>query len=137
MKLAEIKAYLLALPAIERSNVIKELQKIEQDGSLLPKCQQMRRNILDNKQGVRPHCGHSKYVKFGNKSGSQRYKCISCKRSFTEYSDTWMAGIHHKGKVDAYMELMLEGKKLDKIRDELRINEKTAFDWRHKILIFV
>ena len=134
MNLAEIKAYLLALPAIERSNVIKELQGMEQAGSILPKCQQMRRNILDNKQGVCPHCGHSKYVKFGYKSGSQRYKCKSCKRSFTEYSGTWMAGIHHKKKIDDYMQLMLEEKSLDKIKEELDINKKTAFDWRHKIL---
>ncbi|WP_455423270.1 IS1/IS1595 family N-terminal zinc-binding domain-containing protein [Aquimarina macrocephali] len=35
-----------------------------------------------------PHCGHNKYVKFGFKSNSQRYKYKSCCRSFTEYSGT-------------------------------------------------
>lgn len=29
---------------------------------------------------------------------------------------------------------MLEEKSLDKIKKELKINKKTAFDWRHKIL---
>jgi hypothetical protein len=29
---------------------------------------------------------------------------------------------------------MLEEKSLDKIKEELKINKKTAFDWRHKIL---
>jgi transposase-like protein len=51
-------------------------------------CQQSRRELLDNKQGVCPHDGHNNYVKFGFKSNSQRYKCISCFRSFTEYSGT-------------------------------------------------
>lgn len=32
------------------------------------------------------------------------------------------------------MSLMSENKSLDKISSELRINKKTAFDWRHKIL---
>ena len=32
------------------------------------------------------------------------------------------------------MDLMLQEKSLDKIKEELSINKKTAFDWRHKIL---
>ena len=90
--------------------------------------------MLNNRQGFCPHCGENKYVKFGFKSNSQRYKCKSCKRSFTEYSGTWMSGIHHKDKLDDYLGLVLEEKSLDKIKVALSINKKTAFDWRHKVL---
>ena len=45
-----------------------------------------------------------------------------------------MSGIHKKDKIDEYVVLMLEEKSLDKIKEELKINKKTAFDWRHKIL---
>ena len=45
-----------------------------------------------------------------------------------------MAGLHKKDKVDDYLTLMMEEKSLDKIKDALKINKKTAFDWRHKIL---
>jgi len=45
-----------------------------------------------------------------------------------------MAGIHHKDKIDNYLLLMTQEKSLDKIKEELLINKKTAFDWRHKIL---
>lgn len=76
----------------------------------------------------------NKYVRFGFKSKSQRYKCKSCNRSFTEYTGTWIAGIHHKNKLDDYLGLMLEEKSLDKIKVALSINKKTAFDWRHKVL---
>ncbi len=38
--------------------------------------------------GCCAHCGH---VKFGIDKGSQRYKCKSCKRSFTEYTGTWFS----------------------------------------------
>lgn len=39
-----------------------------------------------------------------------------------------------KELVGRYLELMSEQKSLDKISATLKINKKTAFDWRHKIL---
>lgn len=135
MKLSKdaVKSYLLTLPSEEQSVFIEELRGLVNSGTS-PKCKLSRREILNNKQGVCPHCGHSKYVKLGFDKGAQRYKCKSCKRNFTEYTGTWMAGIHKKDKIDEYMVLMLEEKSLDKIKEELKINKKTAFDWRHKIL---
>jgi len=102
--------------------------------SNIPKSQEARRYLLDNKLGCCGHCGHRKYVKFGIDKGSQRYKCKSCNRSFTEYTGTWMAGLQRKDKLDAYLALMNQEKSLDKIVASLSINKKTAFDWRHKIL---
>ena len=89
---------------------------------------------MDNKSGCCPHCGHKKYVKFGIDKGSQRYKCRSCDRAFTKYTGTWMAGLHRKDKIDGYLAVMHQEKGLDKIKESLSINKKTAFDWRHKIL---
>lgn len=133
MKISEIKSYFLTLSASERSELVRALQDIAESdapaGVLVA-----RREMLDNKQGSCPHCGHTEYVRFGSKSGSQRYKCKSCGRSFTEYSGTWMAGIHHKDKIEGYLRLMVEEKSLDRITESLSINKKTAFDWRHKIL---
>lgn len=129
----DVVKYLQALPQQERKALLSEFiaKPKSKDSS---QTRLSRREILNNKQGECPHCGHTKYVKFGIDKGAQRYKCKSCKRNFTEYTGTWLAGIHKKDKVDAYMELMLEEKSLDKIKEELEINKKTAFDWRHKIL---
>ena len=134
MTTQEIKSELLKLPISDRQLLIAEVQKNEFERQQLSRCQDSRRKLLNNKQGSCPHCGDNKYVKFGFKSKSQRYKCKSCKRSFTEYSGTWIAGIHHKDKLDDYLVLMLEEKSLDKIKITLSINKKTAFDWRHKVL---
>lgn len=133
MELSKIKTYILDLPISERNLVITEIVKL---GSSTTVCnfQKIRRDVLNNKQGECPHCNHTKYVKFGFKSSSQRYKCKSCNRSFTEYTGTWIAGLHHKDKIDAYLELMVQELSLDKIKVALEINKKTAFDWRHKIL---
>jgi transposase-like protein len=134
MENESLKSYFTSLSPDERQSLIEELQMLDGSKSALPNSQEIRRSILDNKQGCCAHCGYSKYVKFGKDKGAQRYKCKSCKRSFTEYSGTWMDGLHHKDKIDEYLKLMLEENTLDKIVKSLKINKKTAFDWRHKIL---
>lgn len=129
----DIKSYMLTLPETEQTSLIKELSNFSKASNAV-KCNLSRREMLNNKQGSCPHCKHPKYVKLGFDKGAQRYKCKSCKRNFTEYTGTWMAGIHKKDKIDEYMTLMLQEKSLDKIKEELCINKKTAFDWRHKVL---
>ena len=133
MELEELKQEILSLPLVDRRRLLKEIEKDDMTtGS--PRAQASRRHLLDNMMGECPYCGHTKYVRFGKDKCAQRYKCKSCKRSFTEYTGTWMAGLHRKDKIDAYLDLMVEEKSLDKIKDALCINKKTAFDWRHKIL---
>ncbi len=134
MDLEKIKVEIGKLSIEDQALLAAELEKLTLKGSPAVKAQASRRHILDNKQGCCPHCSHLKYVRFGIDRGAQRYKCKSCRRSFTEYTGTWMAGLHKKDKVDAYLTLMLEEKSLDKIKESLKINKKTAFDWRHKIL---
>jgi len=130
MDIEEIKKQILALPLGDRQRLLREVG----DTVTGPKAQASRRHQLDNKMGSCPHCGYGKYARFGKDKEAQRYKCGSCRRSFTEYTGTWMAGLHKKDKVDDYLTLMMEEKSLDKIKDTLKINKKTAFDWRHKIL---
>jgi len=93
-----------------------------------------RCNALINKQELCPHCGGRHYIRFGQMRGSQRFKCKDCGRTFTEYTGTWLDGIHKKSLAEPYLSLMIEHYSLDKIRKQLNINKKTAFDWRHKIL---
>jgi transposase-like protein len=93
-----------------------------------------RCNSLINKQELCPHCGGRHYIRFGQMRGSQRFRCKDCGHTFTEYTGTWLAGIHKKTLAEPYLSLMIEDYSLDKIRKELNINKKTAFDWRHKIL---
>jgi len=132
MEIQNLKSAILALAVADRNNLLKDITESLQDNNSSSKAS--RRHILDNKMGQCPHCSHDKYVRFGIDKGSQRYKCKSCKRSFTEYTGTWLAGLQRKDMVADYLELMLQEKGLDKISETLGINKKTAFDWRHKIL---
>ena len=93
-----------------------------------------RRQQFYDKQALCPWCESQKYYKYGMDKGCQLFKCKGCKRTFTEYSGTWIDGLHKKLHVVRYLEMMIEKKSLDKISSALGINKKTAFDWRHKIL---
>lgn len=132
MNLDKLKEELLSLSEENREELLSVLSKKSENS--LSSQRVSRRELLNNKQGFCPHCLHEKYVRFGIDAGAQRYKCKSCMRSFTEYTGTWMAGLHSRDKVCDYLDMMLEEKSLDKISSELKINKKTAFDWRHKIL---
>ena len=133
MKHSELLSYLSSLSESEKEFVFKELSA-KKENSLDLSYTKEREVILNNKQGFCGHCGGAKYVKFGIDKGVQRYKCKSCKRSFTEHTGTWMAGLHSKEKINDYLVLMYQEKSLDKIKISLHMNKKTVFDWRHKIL---
>ena len=127
----EIKQALLSLSVEERKTLLEDVEKeTDKHNLLLFK----RHENLNNKIGFCPHCGSKKYRKHGIDKGSQRYYCNSCKRTFTEYTGTWLAGIHKKELVCDYLKLMEQELSLDKIKVRLGINKKTAFDWRHKVL---
>jgi transposase-like protein len=117
------------LSTSEQARLISELLGLFQEDYL-----SFRRKQFFDKQVCCPWCEGKKYYKYGTEKGSQRFKCKECWRTFTEYTGTWLDGLHKKTHVVKYLELMIAGKSLDKISDILGINKKTAFDWRHKIL---
>jgi transposase-like protein len=99
-------------------------------------CLSFRRQQFYDRQTVCPRCGSERksYYKYGMDKGCQRFKCNDCKGTFTEYTGTWLDGLHKKSRVVEYIELMIQGQSLDRISAKMGINKKTAFDWRHKIL---
>ncbi len=132
MDTTDIKLYFKELDDNSRKTLLDELSKIDDNSSF--NLLTIREEQLSNKQGSCPHCGSLKYLKDGHeKNGVQRFQCKSCKRRFTPYTGTWLAKINKKEKLVPYIKLMHAGKSLDKIKDELTINKKTALDWRHKI----
>jgi transposase-like protein len=117
------------LSTSEQARLISELLGKSEDDYL-----SFRRQQFYDKQACCPWCDRKSYYKYGMDKGCQRFKCKECNRTFTEYTGTWLDGLHKKSQVIDYIEMMIEGKSLDKISAKLRINKKTAFDWRHKIL---
>jgi transposase-like protein len=129
MDFQEILLSAKLLSPFDQARLISELLGQSQEDYL-----SLRRQQLFDKQACCPWCESKKYFRWGIDKLSQRFKCKECKRTFTEYTGTWLDGLHKKSHVVDYIELMIEGKSLDKISSILNINKKTAFDWRHKIL---
>lgn len=131
MKALSIKKYFSSLNLQEQERLLSELQDLKDtsDFGLL----EVRVKQLDNKQGACPFCSSLKYKKNGKTKGVQNYKCKRCNKGFTAYTGTWLAHIHKKHLLIPYLRLMKQGLSLNKIKEELHINKKTAFDWRHKI----
>jgi len=132
METESIISYFKSLDSDSQKQLLGELTMVESKSS--SKLLSINNEYLDNKLGNCPHCGSLKYSKDGHeKSGVQRYRCKICKRSFNPFSCTWLSKIHKKELLYPYINLMNQGLSLEKIRIELDINKKTAFDWRHKI----
>ncbi|GKX65566.1 IS1595 family transposase [Inconstantimicrobium mannanitabidum] len=86
-----------------------------------------------------PHCGSKNTIKYGSmKSGEnkhRRYLCKACNKTFSEITTFPLS--YSKKNVNMWIEYigcMAKGMTLRAISEELKINVKTAFAWRHKIL---
>ncbi|GKX67379.1 IS1595 family transposase [Inconstantimicrobium mannanitabidum] len=86
-----------------------------------------------------PHCGSINIIKYGyTKSGSNIYKRHLCKCCYKTFSEVTTSPLSYSKKDIhvwiQYLGCMAKGMTLKAISEELKINIKTAFAWRHKIL---
>jgi len=84
------------------------------------------------KNPVCPHCSCKKLQKFGKASGLQRYRCKECGRTFNALTGTPLAKLKKRELWLKNLSHMLNSSSLRKIAEELNINLKTAFKWRHR-----
>ncbi|KAA6344881.1 hypothetical protein EZS27_007527 [termite gut metagenome] len=131
MSYHEILALAATLSKEEQHQLIPSLSHLgqEETGSLRRRC-----TALINRQSSCPHCGGKHCLRCGKARGAQRFKCRDCNRTFTEHTGTRLDGIHKKSLAEPHVSLLTGEYSLDKMKEKLHINKKTAFDWRHKIL---
>lgn len=86
-----------------------------------------------------PHCNSIHIVKFGKMISREnkfnRFKCNDCNKTFSEVTGSPLS--YSKKDISKwimYIECMAKSMTLKEISTELKINIKTAFSWRHKIL---
>ena len=85
-----IKLHILSLNQTERSRLLKELQELFIPHEK-PSYNLSRRELLNNKQGICPHCGQAKYVKYGIDKG---HNAISVSRAKETSQNTQAHGLH-------------------------------------------
>ena len=87
----------------------------------------------DNPNSCR-HCQSEQYVKWGNESGIQRYKCKSSKKTYNHLTNTPLARLRKKEEWLSNANEMIKGSSLKTTGEICNIAISTAFHWRHKFL---
>lgn len=132
-KLEYIKTIFSGLSDFDKKKLLADLINISstQKQSIFDT---LRRDFFEKEVQKCPHCESRNFVGYGTDKGSRRFKCKECKRTFTEYTGTWLARLHDKQLAAQYVEYLLDEKGIIKISEELKIANQTSFDWRHKFL---
>lgn len=83
-----------------------------------------------------PICGDVEHiVKNGKRSGTQRYICKHCRKSFVGNTNSILERTHKSIFVwKKFLECMVNGMSILKTAEICEINKNTAFAWRHKVL---
>jgi transposase-like protein len=133
---SNIIEYFTSLTKDKKEDFIQHLMTLLNDGeydksdSIL----QIRSNRVEEKGLQCPSCESTEVISFGNYSGKKRFRCKTCKKTFSELSSSPLHWLHKKELFKEYLYFFLQGYSLRKISKEMDICLKTAFDWRHKIL---
>ena len=94
MTFNEILSAAESLSEAERQSLITSLSSCNHCEAVVPESSRLL-SLLD-KRGHCPHCGSSRYYRFGKDKGTQRFRCKDCGRTFTEYTGTWQQQLHKK-----------------------------------------
>ena len=82
-----------------------------------------------------PNCSGKNYIKFGKYKGIQRYKCKGCDKTFSKTTKAvWSYSKKEPDKWVKFIELFLKKSTLRACSKILKINIRTAFIWRHKVM---
>jgi transposase-like protein len=76
--------------------------------------------------------GHA--IRWGSFSGRQRYRCKTCRRTFSDLTCTAFAYAKKLDKWPHYLVLMRQSRTLRQSAQLLDIHVSTAFRWRHALL---
>ena len=76
------------LSSCDQARLISDLLGVTQEDFL-----SFRRQQFYDKQLDCPRCESMQYYKYGMDKGCQRFKCNGCRRTFTEFTGTWLPDI--------------------------------------------
>jgi transposase-like protein len=81
-----------------------------------------------------PHCHAGHIHGWGKDAGVQRYRCMSCRRTFNAATGTPLARLKRSDAWLAYAQTMVNGLSVRKAAQESGVDRTTSFRWRHRML---
>ncbi len=80
-----------------------------------------------------PHCADSRIHRWGKPSGSQRYRCRNCGRTFNALTGTAVAGLRRPELWVDYRAAIAEQLSIRKAAKRYGIDPSTALRWRRRL----
>ncbi|MFO7894351.1 MAG: IS1595 family transposase [Longimicrobiales bacterium] len=87
--------------------------------------------------GAQPHCPHchaTRVHRWGGFSGRRRYRCVACRRTFSDFTGTPLATLKHIDRWPDFCHCMLASLSVRRTATLLGVDKNTAFRWRHRVL---
>lgn len=81
-----------------------------------------------------PYCRATHVHRWGGFSGRRRYRCVSCRRTFSDFTGTPLATLKHIDRWPDFCHCMLESLSVRRTATLIGVDKNTAFRWRHLIL---
>lgn len=81
-----------------------------------------------------PHCAHPRVHRWGGFAGRQRYRCVACRRTFSDFTGTPLAALKHIDAWPAFCRCALESRTVRDTALRIGVHKDTAFRWRHRLL---
>ncbi len=88
-------------------------------------------SIQDNKRHC-PHCDNTHIHRHGTDADLQRYRCVTCGKTFNALTGTPLARLRKKDRWLSYLSGMNSSDTVRKAAEIVHINRKTSFRWRHR-----
>lgn len=81
-----------------------------------------------------PRCGDRKVHRWGWFTGRQRYRCLECRRTFSDLTGTPAAYVKKLSRWHRYSACLSASMTVRRSALRVGINPTTAFRWRHRLL---
>jgi transposase-like protein len=121
------------LKTLSQNEKVELVQMLQQDLKA-PNIELIRSAINKDQIILCPHCNSNDIYGHGVYKGRKRYKCKVCKKTFNDFTGTAISGIKKTSEFQQYISLVVESVSIRKASDQIGVNIKTIFDWRHKLL---
>ena len=125
-----VKEFIRKIPKLEHSERLSVKEALAGVDDYDKICDLIESRLERNP--VCPHCSGRELQKFGKSCGLQRYRCKECGRTFNALTGTPLAKLRKKELWLKNLQHMLDSTPLRKIAEDLSVDLKTAFKWRHR-----
>lgn len=93
--------------------------------------------IIEERQAAAakcPHCGAAHIRRYGKEHGLQRYRCVTCSRTFNALTGTPLARLRKKECWSSFAGSLQQSHSVREAARLARVVKSTSFRWRHRFL---